>query len=108
MATFATAGIVGRSEDHGAGGDRRAGGEPSHLDPEAKAKQTAEEKKAARAAKQKQEAQVEQVGNIPSGPQKAEAIGKNTAATKSDPKALPTKEDKQKALNEQAKKSSGQ
>jgi hypothetical protein len=75
---------------------------------EAKAKQTAEEKKAARAAKQTQEKQVEAVGNIPSGPQKAEAIGKNAAATKSDPKALPTKEDKQKALKEQEKKSSGQ
>ena len=75
---------------------------------EAKAKQTAEEKKAARAAKQKQEKQVENVGNLPSGPQKAEAIEKNAAATKSDPKALPTKEEKQKALKEQEKKSSGQ
>ena len=75
---------------------------------EAKAKQTAEEKKAARAAKQKQQGQIEKVGNLPTGTQKAEQIKANTTATKSDPKALPTKEDKQKALKEQEKKSSGQ
>ena len=78
----------------------------------AAAKLTPEEKKAAKQAKAKQrqteESQVEKVGNIPSGPQKAEAIGKNATATKSDPKALPTKESKQKALTEQEKKSSGQ
>ena len=75
---------------------------------EARAKMTPEEKKAARAAKRKQETGAENVGNIPSGPQKAEAITTNAKATKSDPKALPTKEDKQKALKEQEKKSSGQ
>ncbi len=77
-----------------------------------KAKMTPEEKRAAKKAKRKQkqqeEAQVEKVGNIPSGPQKAEALKKNVDATKGDPKALPTKEDKQKALKEQEKKSSGQ
>ena len=77
-----------------------------------KAKMTPEEKKAAKKAKRQQkqteEAQVEKVGNIPSGPQKAEAIKQNVDATKRDPKALPTKEDKQKALKEQEKKSSGQ
>ena len=52
--------------------------------------------------------QAQKVGNIPSGPEKAEAITKNAQATKSDPKALPTKEAKQKALSEQEKKSSGQ
>jgi hypothetical protein len=75
---------------------------------EAKAKMTPEEKKAAREAKQKQTSTAQKVGNIPGGPEKAEAIQKNAAATKTDPKALPTKEDKQKALKEQEKKSSGQ
>ena len=65
-------------------------------------------KKAKRARKQKEEAQVEKVGNIPSGPQKAEAIKKSVDATKSDPKALPTAADKQTALKEQEKKASGQ
>jgi len=78
----------------------------------AAAKLTPEEKKAAKEAKAKQKekevSQAVNVGNIPSGPQKAEAIGKSAAATKSDPKALPTKEAKQKALTEQEKKSSGQ
>jgi hypothetical protein len=78
----------------------------------AAAKLTPEEKKAARQAKAKQKekevSQTEKVGNIPSGPQKAEAIQKNAASTKTDPKALPTKESKQKALTEQEKKSSGQ
>jgi hypothetical protein len=46
--------------------------------------------------------------NIPSGPQKAEALKKNVDATGNDPKALPTKADKQKALKAQEKQSSGQ
>ena len=78
----------------------------------AAAKMTPEEKaaakKAKRAKKQTEEAQVEKAGNIPGGPQKAEAIKKNVDATKSDPKALPTAADKQKALKEQEKKASGQ
>jgi hypothetical protein len=78
----------------------------------AEAKMTPEEKaatkKAKRAKKTKEEAQIEKSGNIPSGPQKAEALKKNVEATKNDPKALPTKEAKQKALKEQEKQSSGQ
>jgi colicin import membrane protein len=78
----------------------------------AAAKMTPEEKaaakKAKRAAKQKEVAQIEKVGNIPGGPQKAEAIKKSADATKNDPKALPTAADKQKALKEQEKKASGQ
>jgi len=78
----------------------------------AQAKLTPEEKAAAktakRAKKQQEVSQVEKVGNIPSGPQKAEAIKASTDATKNDPKALPTKEAKQKALKEQEKKSTGQ
>jgi len=78
----------------------------------AAAKMTPEEKAAAKKAKRtahaKQETQIEKSGNIPSGPQKAEAIKKNVEATKNDPKALPTKEDKQKALKAQEKQSSGQ
>jgi len=78
----------------------------------AAAKMTPEEKaaakKAKRAARQKEVTQIQNTGNIPSGPQKAEAIKQSTDATKNDPKALPTKADKQKALKEQEKKSSGQ
>jgi hypothetical protein len=78
----------------------------------AQAKMTPEEKaaakKARRAAKQKEETQIEKVGNIPSGPQKAEALKKSVDATKGDPKALPTAADKQKALKEQEKKATGQ
>jgi hypothetical protein len=65
-------------------------------------------KKAKRAAHAKEEAQIEKSGNIPNGPLKAEAIKKNVDATKNDPKALPTKADKQKALKAQEKQSSGQ
>jgi len=76
------------------------------------AKMTPEEKRAARKAKRKQrqqeESQIEKVGNIPSGPQKAEALKKNVDATKGDPKALPDKKAKQEALKQQEKKSSGQ
>jgi hypothetical protein len=78
----------------------------------AAAKMTPEEKAAAKKAKRashaKEEAQIEKSGNIPSGPQKAEALKKNVDATKHDPKALPTKADKQKALKQQEKQSSGQ
>jgi hypothetical protein len=65
-------------------------------------------KKAKRAKRQKEETQIEKVGNIPSGPAKAEALKKSVDATKNDPKALPTAAEKQKALKEQEKKSSGQ
>ena len=77
----------------------------------AAAKMTPEEKAAAKkakgAARQKEEAQMEKVGQ-PNAPAKEETRKKSVDATKSDPKALPTKEDKQKALKEQEKKSSGQ
>jgi len=78
---------------------------------EAAAKMTPEEKaaakKAKRAARQKEETQIEKVGQ-PNAPAKEETRKKSVDATKGDPKALPTKEDKQKALKEQEKKSSGQ
>jgi hypothetical protein len=78
----------------------------------AAAKMTPEEKAAAKKAKRashaKEEAQIEKSGNIPSGLQKAEALKKNVDATKHDPKALPTKADKQKAPKQQEKQSSGQ
>ena len=78
----------------------------------AAAKMTPEEKaaakKAKRAARQKEVTEIQKTGNIPSGPQKAEAIKQSVDATKNDPKALPTAADKQKALKEQEKKSSGQ
>ena len=77
----------------------------------AAAKMTPEEKaaakKAKRAARQKEEAQIEKVGQ-PNAPTKEETRKKSVDATKGDPKALPTKEDKQKALKEQEKRSSGQ
>jgi len=75
----------------------------------AQANMTPEEKAAAKKSKRaqhgKEEAQIEKVGNLPSGPQKAEAIKTSTEATKNDPKALPSKEAKQKALTEQEKAS---
>jgi len=78
---------------------------------EAAARMTPEEKaaakKAKRAARQKEETQIEKVGQ-PNAPAKEETRKKSVDATKGDPKALPTKEDKQKALKEQEKKSSGQ
>ena len=77
----------------------------------AAAKMTPEEKAAAKkakgAARQKEEAQIEKVGQ-PNAPAKEETRRKSVDATKGDPTALPTKEDKQKALKEQEKKSSGQ
>jgi hypothetical protein len=78
----------------------------------AQAQMTPEERNAAKKAKRKQrqqeESQIEKMGNIPSGPQKAEALKKNVDATKGDPKALPDKKAKQEALKQQEKKSSGQ
>ena len=78
----------------------------------AQAQMTPEEKNAAKKAKRKQrqqeESQIEKMGNIPSGPQKAEALKQNVDATKGDPKALPDKKAKQEALKQQEKKSSGQ
>lgn len=78
----------------------------------AQAKMTPEEKaaakKAKRAKKQKELSKVEKEGNPAPGTQDAAAMKKNYEATKNDPKALPTKEAKQKALKEQEKKSSGQ
>jgi hypothetical protein len=76
----------------------------ANLTPEEKAAA----KKAKRAARQQEESQIEKLGNIPSGPQKAEALKKNVDATKGDPKALPDKKAKQEALKQQEKKSSGQ
>ena len=79
---------------------------------EAWAKMTPEEKAAAKKARKeqklKQETKTEDVGNPPSGPQKADAITKNAAATKSDPKALPDTKSKQEAMKQQEKKASGQ
>jgi len=78
----------------------------------AEAKMTPEEKKAAkkqrRAKKQKEMSKIESEGNPASGTQDAASMKKSYDATKNDPKALPTKESKQKALKEQEKKSSGQ
>jgi len=78
----------------------------------ANAKLTPEEKQAAKQAKskqkQKQLSQEISVGNIPSGPQKAEAITTNAQATKSDPKPLPDAKSKQEALKQQTNKPTGQ
>jgi uncharacterized membrane protein len=78
------------------------------------AKMTPEERKAAkkakRAARQKELSATEKSGQEGgASPQAAAAAGAKAAAdSKAQPKALPTKEDKQKALKEQEKKSSGQ
>jgi hypothetical protein len=78
----------------------------------AQAKMTPEEKaaakKAKRAKKHKEMSNVEAAGNPAAGPAEAAAMKQNYEATKNDPKALPSKEAKQKALKEQEKKSSGQ
>jgi hypothetical protein len=78
----------------------------------AAAKMTPEEKaaakKAKRAKKQKDMSKIEKEGNPATGTTDAAGMKKNYEATKGDPKALPTKDDKQKALKEQEKKSSGQ
>ena len=78
----------------------------------ANAKLTPEEKAAAKKtkAKQKQKEVSQEIsaGNIPSGPQKAEAITSNAAATKSDPKPLPDAKSKQEALKQQTNKPTGQ
>ena len=76
-----------------------------------KAKMTPEERAAAKKArhqkKQKEMAHIEKTQTL-NAPAKSEALSKNVEATKNDPKALPTKEAKQKALTEQEKHSSGQ
>jgi len=78
----------------------------------ANAKLTPEEKQAAKKAKSKQkQKEVSQdiaVGNIPSGPQKAEAITTNAQATKSDPKPLKDAKSRQDALKQQEKQGPGQ
>jgi hypothetical protein len=78
----------------------------------AEANMTPEEKAAAKKAKrgkkQKDMSKIEKEGNPATGTTDAAAMKKTYEATKSDPKALPTKDDKQKALKEQEKKSSGQ
>lgn len=77
----------------------------------ARAQMTSEEKNAAKKAARKQKQQemttIEKVGQ-PNQPAKTEALQKSVQATKGDPKALPGKEDRQKALKEQEKKASGQ
>jgi hypothetical protein len=77
---------------------------------EAAAKMTPAEKKAARNAKREQKhkemANIEKEGNPAAGPADAAAMKQNYEATKNDPKALPSKEAKQKALKEQEKKAS--
>jgi len=74
----------------------------------AEAKMTPEEKaaakKAKRAKKQKDMSNIEATQNPATGTQDAAAMKKNYEATKNDPKALPTKEEKQKALKEQEKR----
>jgi hypothetical protein len=73
----------------------------------AAAKITPEEKaaakKAKRAAKQKEETQIEKVGQ-PTGPGKAETMKKSVDASKGDPKPLPDAKAKQEALKETTKK----
>jgi hypothetical protein len=66
-------------------------------------------KKAKRAEKEKALSATEKAGQEGgASPQASAAEGKKAAAeSKAQPKALPTKEDKQKALKEQEKKSSG-
>ncbi len=67
-------------------------------------------KKAKRAEKQKALGGVEKTQQEGGGTAKAKAemASKEAAASKTDPKALPTAADKQKALKEQEKKASGQ
>ncbi len=80
----------------------------------ADAKMTPEEKAAAKKAKRAERRQelttgekTQQEGGA-TAKMKAEDAAKDTAAAKGQPKALPTAADKQKALKEQEKKSSGQ
>jgi len=70
--------------------------------------QKAAAKKSKHAKKQKEMSKIEKEGNPATGTQDAAAMKKNYEATKNDPKALQTKEEKQKALAGQEKKSSGQ
>ena len=67
-------------------------------------------KKAKRAEKQKQLGATEKAGQEggATAPVKAAEASKEAKESKGQPKALPTKEDKQKALKEQEKKASGQ
>jgi hypothetical protein len=77
----------------------------------AQANMTPEEKAAAKKAKRgkkQQELNVAEKVGQPNAPAKSEALQKSVEATKNDPKALTTKEEKQKALKDQEKKSSGQ
>ena len=80
----------------------------------ADAKMTPEEKAAAKKAKRAERRQELTVGEKTqqeggaTAKMKAEDAAKDTAAAKGQPKALPTAADKQKALKEQEKKSSGQ
>ena len=77
-----------------------------------KANMTPEQKAAAKKGrhkkKQKEMSRIEAEGNPAPGPADAAAMKKNYEATKNDPKALPTKEAKQKALKAQEKSGSGQ
>ena len=72
---------------------------------EAKKAQTAEEKKAARAAKQKQTSGVAAEGDTGNKAAQAQADKAAAQASKGQPKALPDKSAKQKALTEQEKAS---
>jgi hypothetical protein len=75
-----------------------------------KAKQTPEQKKAKRTerAKELTTAEKSQQEGGASPKAQAEQAAKDAADSKAQPKALPTKADKQKALKEQEKKASGQ
>jgi uncharacterized membrane protein len=84
----------------------KAKADAANMTPEEKAAA----KKAKRAARQKEldtSAKTQQEGGA-TAKMKAEDAAKDTAAAKGQPKALPTAADKQKALKEQEKKSSGQ
>jgi hypothetical protein len=73
-----------------------------------KAKMTPEQKKAKRAKKQKEVSGVSKEGDTGNKMEQQKAEKAAAAASKGQPKALPTKEEKQKALTEQQKKASGQ
>lgn len=74
----------------------------------AKANMTPEEKKAKRAKKQKEAAAISKEGDTGNKMDQQAQDKAAAAASKTQPKALPTKADKQKALTEQEKKASGQ
>jgi len=71
----------------------------------AKANMTPEEKKAARAAKQQQTSNVTKEGDTGNKAAQAQADKAAAQASKGQPKALPDKAAKQKALSEQEKAS---